>query len=420
MFLTKAYRIFANTKLYYKTLSGFRGSMRYFGEDQPKVPILVDPNPFGDDLPNSKYLSDFERNKWIFIDKTDLIYRLISNVGSYILIRPRGFGKSLLLDIIENIFTKNEVIRRLKIGEFYEELEYHPVIHFDFSRESKNLEMNIREVLETHASKLRIKIDGFSLAHSLEAVFEEYSKKNQRVCILVDEYDEPLWVNDESQCRANQELIADMLTTIKSLGNYVRFMLVIGGTRIQLSGIFSGPNNLQDFSLNQKYATLLGFTLKEIESHFSKHITALAKANSQTNSEVVQEMMQLYNGYQFSHVKIEGIYNPISVIECFRNKAIKPYWSLTDEGRFSKSLQLYKANRSVIFYIPFAEDAIRAIDKEHISLNQLLWQTGYLTIKEYKNRILELRETNEETKAALRTIKWNLIFTPELPEFSSR
>ena len=280
--------------------------------------------------------------------------------------------------------------------------------------------MNIKEVLETHAKKLKIKIDGFSLAHSLEAVFEEYSKKNQRVCILVDEYDEPLWVNDESQCRANQQLIADMLTTIKSLGNYVRFMLVIGGTRIQLSGIFSGPNNLQDFSLNQKYATLLGFTLKEIESHFSKHITALAKANSQTNSEVVQEMMQLYNGYQFSHVKIEGIYNPISVIECFRNKAIKPYWSLTDEGRFSKSLQLYKANRSVIFYIPFAEDAIRAIDKEHISLNQLLWQTGYLTIKEYKNRILELRETNEETKAALRTIKWNLIFTPELPEFSSR
>ena len=60
MFLTKAYRIFANTKLYYNTLSSFRGSMRYFGEDQPKVPILVDPNPFGDDLPNSKYLSDFE------------------------------------------------------------------------------------------------------------------------------------------------------------------------------------------------------------------------------------------------------------------------------------------------------------------------------------------------------------------------
>ena len=324
-----------------------------------------------------------------------------------------------MLDIIASIFTKNIVIKRLKIGEYYEKLKYHPVIRFDFSREFTDLKGYILRILKIHAKNLEISIDGFSLQHSLEAVFEEYSKKGQKVCILVDEYDKPLWVDDESLCKANADLIATMFTTIKSLAEYVRFMLILGVTRNSLSGLFSGPNNLQDLTLDRQYASLLGFTLDEIESRFSKHITMLAQLNNQTNSNVVKEMTELYNGYQFSNFTPPGIYNPISVIECFRKNTIRPYWTLTEDGSYAKLRQVYNKDRSIIFQTTYIEDAIKAINHQNYNLNQLLWQAGYLTIKEFKNRTFILRETNEETKAAFRALKWDTLFGGEKTGFFS-
>ena len=199
-----------------------------------------------------------------------------------------------MLDTIKIIFEKNEIIKPLKIGKHNDNLVSHPVIHFDFSTNFKGLEGYIWNNLNGHADKLQISIANLSIQDSLVKVLEEYSKKEGKVCILVDEYDKPLWVDNENLFQINKDLIEDFFTTVKSLGNHVRFMLVLGVTRIKLSGLFSGPNNLIDLTLDSTYAALLGFTLEEIETYFPNHINLLAtKYGMQDNKSILESMTKL-------------------------------------------------------------------------------------------------------------------------------
>ena len=199
--------------------------------------LSISPLPFGDVLPRSASLKDFKDGNCIFVDKTDIIYDLISRRGSFILTRPRRFGKSLLLDTIQMIFETNVIIKPLNIGKHYENLISHPVIRFDFSADS-NLKDYIWNILNHHADELGISLANLGIELSTIAVVEEYSKKKGKVCILVDEYDKPIWVHDENLFQTNKDLIKNFLTTVKSLVNHVRFMLVVGETKISLSDFY--------------------------------------------------------------------------------------------------------------------------------------------------------------------------------------
>ena len=134
MFLIRLSQRVANTRMCYNSLD-LRGITRYYSEEQLKVEY-INPRPFGDNLPSSNYLQDFKNSNSIFVDKTDIIHKLINNGGANLLTRPKGFGKSLLLDTIQMIFEKDKIIKLLKIGQHYENLIPHPVIRFDFSADS--------------------------------------------------------------------------------------------------------------------------------------------------------------------------------------------------------------------------------------------------------------------------------------------
>ena len=130
MFLIKLSQRFVNTRMHYNNL-GLWGIIRHYSEEQQKMPS-ISPLPFGDVLPSSASLQEFKDQEWIFVDKTDIIHQLINNESSFILTRPRRFGKSLLLDTIDMIFKKDKIIKHLKIGKHYKDLKPHPVIRFDF------------------------------------------------------------------------------------------------------------------------------------------------------------------------------------------------------------------------------------------------------------------------------------------------
>ena len=126
------------------------------------------------------------------------------------------------------------------------------------------------------------------------------------------------------------KVIEDFFITVKSLETHVRFMLVIGVVRNKLSRLFSGPNNLEDLTLDSRYATLLGFTLEEIKAYFSNHLELFAaKSEIKDAQSVIEDIKKEYDGYQFSQLKTLGLYNPISVIQCLDMMLIGDYWSST-------------------------------------------------------------------------------------------
>ena len=287
MFLIRLSQRVANTRMCYNSLD-LRGITRYYSDEQPKVEY-INPRPFGDSLPSSNYLQDFKNRNSIFVDKTDIIHKLINKRGAYLLTRPKGFGKSLLLDTIQMIFTKDKIIKLLKICHHYENLIQYPVIRFDFSGDS-DLEGYIWSILNHHADELKISIAGLSIQISLLEVLKGYSKIKKQVCILVDEYDEPLWVHDENLLKINKQLIEYFFLTVKSLGEHIRFMLVVGVTKNSLWY----ENNWWDITQNSKYATLLGFTLEDIKTYFSNHIDLLAKSSE---IKILKQYLKLWRNY---------------------------------------------------------------------------------------------------------------------------
>ena len=380
-----------------------RGITRYYSEEQLKVEY-INPRPFGDNLPSSNYLQDFKNSNSIFVDKTDIIHKLINNGGANLLTRPKGFGKSLLLDTIQMIFEKDKIIKLLKIGQHYENLIPHPVIRFDFSADS-DLKGYIWNILNHHAVELKISIADLSIQASLMAVLKGYSKINKQVCILVDEYDEPLWVDDENLLKINKQLIEHFFLIVKSLEEHIRFMLVLGVTTNSLWY----ENNWWDITLDLEYATLLGFTLEDIKIYFSNHIDLLAKSSEIKDTQTILETMtKLYDGFQFSYWKTPGLYHPISVIECFKNKQLKKYWTATSDGSYSKLLRAFK-NPSFRYHIGYDAQQLDSIDPCNANLTQLLWQTGYLTIKDSDMEKYYLRVTNEEIEDQFDSIKYTIL-----------
>ena len=416
MFLTRLCLRVANTSLLYNTL-GFRGVKRYYSEDQTKVSCIY-PLPFGTELPNTPVLEHFKECGWIFVDKTDIIHRLINNSGLYILTRPRRFGKSLLLNTIKMIFEKNEIIKSLKIGKHYNDLKSHPVIKFDFSTNCEGLEGYIWNNLNDHANELQISIADLSIQDSLTKILEGYSKKKEKACILVDEYDKPLWVDDENLLKINMKVIDNFFTAVKSLETNVRFMLVIGVVRNKLSRLFSGLNNLEDLTLDSRYATLLGFTLEEIKVHFSNHLELFAATSGIKDAQsILEDMKKEYDGYQFSQLKTPGIFNPISVIECLDMELIKDYWISTGSGGYSMLIQAFKRDSSLVYNPNYYAVSMETIDPSNIDPIQLLWQTGYLTIKDYSNGVYNLRETNTPIKKYLNSIKFTSLYEDYSPNY---
>ena len=234
----------------------------------------------------------------------------------------------------------------------------------------------------------------------------------------MDEYDKPLWVDDENMLEINKKLIEYFLTTIKALGNHVRFTLVVGVTKISLSDFLSGPNNLEDLTLDPRCATLLGFTLEEIKTYFLNHINLLAAIyGMQDNKPILESMTKLYDGYQFSWLKTPGVFNPISVIECFKKKRLEGYWIATSSGSYSKLLRAFKNNRSFAYNPEYYAEYIEAIDPRIPNLIQLLWQAGYLTIKDFRDGKHYLKETNEEIRDQLDSIKYASIYENSQPAY---
>lgn len=330
---------------------------------------------------------------YAYVDKTAFVRRLVEEGNCYFLSRPRRFGKSLLLSTFEAYFLgKRELFRGLAIDSDEVDWEERPVIRIDFNAQKYDspqaLEEMLNRQLQFYEQKWGVKsCDSSCSIKFLMLLRGLHEKSGKRVAVLIDEYDKPLL-----EAMGNEELFEDSLSTLytfytalKSADEHVQFALLTGVTKFSKVSVFSGLNNLKDISLDERYAEICGLTEQEIRDNFTDGVTALAEKNKMTLDECFAALMRRYDGYHFTEdTSLPGLYNPFSVLNTLDSCAFRDYWFQTGTPRFLVDVlkdinyPLDRLTQDVV-----TADLLGQIDAMQQSPLPLLYQSGYLTIKDY-------------------------------------
>jgi len=357
-------------------------------------------------------IQDFEylrSNSYVYVDKTQHIYQLLQHGKPYFLARPRRFGKSLFLSTLKAYFEgKKELFEGLKIAELEKEWIEYPVFYLDFNRESyidlesfnAVLDINLRYLEEDWEKN---EADTTPAIRFSGLIRRACKKSGKQVVVLIDEYDKPL-ISTMDNPDLNDKIRAELkgfYGVLKAEDAHLRFVFLTGVTKFSKVSVFSDLNQLEDISLDNRYSEICGISQTELEENFVPEITELAEYNKMSYKETLAKLKKYYDGYHFAKVS-DDIYNPFGLLNTFAKLDFAYYWFATGTPTF-----LAKALRNQNYDIRKFEDDV-LIDEpsimdyrvENQNLIPLLYQTGYLTIKEYKqNRdAFVLGFPNEEVK----------------------
>ena len=341
----------------------------------------------------------------IYVDKTSLIYKLTQNKGFYFLIRPRRFGKSLLISTIETLFESGiKEFSGLSIAQKWSDKTYR-VAKLDFSEimEFSDIEDFKRQLSDYIASKF--KTAGFKRITDDENTYSQLCKwlstlNADSLVVLIDEYDAHL-----TKCLDNPKLFKEvsnilnnLYLTLKCNENCLRFLFITGITHFGHSIISQLFDNLEDISLNPVYATLLGFSENEILAYFEDYLFHAAQSLNTSENRIVELLRGNYSGYSF---KLQGnahVYNPWSVLNFFNYPELGfcNYW-FTSGGNPFTLINSSKNQRDIQKKPIPVTDFLNGLQKSDFYPDILLYQTGYLTIRGLtQNRRVQLDFPNLE------------------------
>jgi hypothetical protein len=348
-----------------------------------------------------------------YIDKTELIYRLIKEGICYFLSRPRRFGKSLLISTLASLFRgEKELFNDLWISQSDYSWEPYPVIQMDFSRlEWRSPELlapSLNELLIEVATKHGIPLNPSPRSASTFALLVGSLLSKGSVVVLIDEYDYPIVqaLATPGLAEAHRVELQSFFSTIKSLQRELRFVFVTGVSRLSKVSLFSGMNNLDDISLDPSFATLTGLTEREMQRYLGEHIRNFAAQQSRQPQAILNDLRYWYNGYRFSSSPTgEQVFNPWSILSCLKKGQFSNYWF--ESGTPSFIIKLMKERG---FFVPNLESGVEigsAVQSNHdlgnINPVALLLQTGYLTVNYYDDseKKYHLCIPNEEVRRSL-------------------
>ena len=362
---------------------------------------------------------DLREKGFLYVDKTEYLFRLANNSKVYFLSRPRRFGKSLFLSTLAAYFRgQKELFQGLYIEKAEEELavqenrtpwQEYPVLYFDFNTGQYDTIESLISRIELFLYPLEKKYDITSAQGDLAQRFEEvikqiYEKTHKQAVILIDEYDKPLLQTmgvNEALNEHYRNTLKAFYSVIKTCDEYIRFAFLTGVTKFSKISIFSDLNNLKDISLHESYAGICGMTQKELEVNFQPEIQALADKQKLDYPQALAALKQWYDGYLF-HPAGEGMYNPYSILNAFDDKELKSYWFGTGTPTF-----LVNFLKEAHYYIPDLDGKVE-LDEEGLQTYRavaqdtlpILFQAGYLTIKEYISdlRLYRLGFPNDEVR----------------------
>ncbi len=324
-------------------------------------------------------LSKIIEGNYVYVDKTKIAYDLIQGGEYYFLSRPRRFGKSLFLDTLKDIFEgKKELFQGLYIYDKWDWEDKYPVLRVSLGsgveKDINQLYPRLRWILEDAEYDLDIKCKSKNPIECFkELIRRSYAKYNQKVVILIDEYDKPILDNitDSDVARQMRDAMKNFYAVIKDNDAYIRFVFITGVSKFSKMNLFSGLNNIEDITLNANYGNICGYTHNDLLTVFAEHLKGAD-----------MEMVKLwYNGYNYFG---EKVYNPFDILLFISNNfEFKNYWWST--GNPSFLIDMLKTGN---YFIPSlenftaTEEILDTFDVDNIELIALLWQTGYLTIKE--------------------------------------
>ncbi len=342
-------------------------------------------------------------NNCLYVDKTDMAWNLIQHPGAFFLSRPRRFGKSLFLDTLKEIFEGNRsLFKGLYIHDKWDWSRKFPVIKIDFAdgtvQTREELDRRIYNMLDDEARYLELTltknkdIPG-TLGELIRKAMEKYS---QRAVVLVDEYDKPILdnINNPDIAAQMREGLKNLYSVFKRQDASLQFVFMTGVSKFSKVSLFSGLNQLRDITISPQFATICGYTHSDLEHHFAEYMKGVDW----------EKLRRWYNGYQWLG---EAVYNPYDILLFITGEhSYRNYWFET--GNPSFLVKLFEKNR---YFLPDMEDPVvteqilDSFDVEQIDPLTLLFQTGYLTIKEtftHRQRMMfRLRIPNLEVKIAL-------------------
>ena len=338
-------------------------------------------------------IQNFEKLRkegYFYVDKTALMYRLVTTGSYYFLSRPRRFGKSLLISTLEAYFQgKKELFDGLAVASLEKEWKRHPVIHLDLNAKKFDgpedlIRLIDRQLLVLEEEYGKVKTDETIDDRFVSLIRNMNGRTGERVVILVDEYDKPLLqaIGNDALQNEYRAILKAFYGVLKSMDGYIRFALLTGVTKFGKVSVFSDLNNLMDISMREEYADICGVSEEELLRDFDEDIRDLALNNGQTYEQACAQLKEDYDGYHFCPDS-PGIYNPFSLLNTFSAKRYGSYWFET--GTPTYLVELLRKSDYDLEQMSREETDSETLDSIFTGDNPIpvIYQSGYLTIKKY-------------------------------------
>ena len=341
-------------------------------------------------------LSEFKKNDLIYVDKTKKIYKLITTGKYYFLSRPRRFGKSLLVNTMEELFSGNkELFEDTWIYNKWNFEDKYPVIKISLAGiglEKLELDDALSLIIDEIAEKNKINLNKPTFSLKFKELIKKLGKEKSTV-ILIDEYDKPIidYLENETMdiAKKNRKILKEFYSIIKDCDKYIKLLFITGVSKFSKVSFFSELNNLEDITVDDNFSQITGYTEKEIIDNYSEYLIKIEEKFNITRKRVLELIKTWYDGYSWDGKNF--MYNPYSVLNLFSGVNFKNYWFKSGTPTFlTKIIKDRKIN--ILQYdnlVNVDDDILDSYEIENIDLTVLLFQTGYLTIKE---KIIEPKE----------------------------
>ena len=329
---------------------------------------------------------------YLYIDKTEYVYRMVHKGSSYkFLSRPRRFGKSLLTSTLRAYFEgRKDLFEGLAIEKLEKEWTIYPVLHFDMSlgkhmdrdQLERYLDFRLREQEEKFGISTDLQDANTRLANLITTI---YKQTGRQVVVLIDEYDAPLLdvVHEDKNLPVLRNVMRNFYSPLKACDPYLRFVFLTGITKFSQLSIFSELNNIENISMDEAYAAICGITEEEMQTQMSDDLDWLAGKMKLTREALLAKLKDNYDGYHFT-LPSPDLYNPFSLLTAFVKEKVGAYW-------FGSGTPTYLIEMLHKYHIPpqrigaqkASVDDFDAPTERMTNIIPLLYQSGYLTIKDY-------------------------------------
>ena len=348
---------------------------------------------------------------YLYIDKTAYIHKMVSESNYIFLSRPRRFGKSLLVSTLQSYFEgKKELFKGLAIEQLEKEWAQHPVLRFSLASgkhmEKEQLERYLLDILSDNEERFGLHSDKVDTNIRLKDLIKNvYDKTGKQVVVLIDEYDAPLLdvVHENEQLPILRQVMRNFYSPLKDCDPYLRFVFLTGITKFSQLSIFSELNNLKNISMLPEFAAICGITVEEMQTQMADYIDVFAKTEETGHEEMVEKLKKQYDGYHFTWPSPD-IFNPFSLLNAMQDRRLDSYWFASGTPTYLiEMLRKFDVLPSEIKNIEAEAFDFDAPTENMQSITPLLYQSGYITIKDYNKNFnyYTLSIPNKEVRIGL-------------------